>query len=300
MRILVTGGRGFIGSYFVSLALLRGHQIFDIDSMTYCSNSVLPHDKHVSYQHIKNDITNITHLPFCDVLVNFAAETHVDNSITCSESFVKTNILGVHNLLELIRGKVYERPLFVQISTDEVYGDIVNGNFVETDTLNPSNPYSATKAAAEHLIISYSRTYGIDYLITRSSNNYGSRQYEEKLIAKALSCLNENRKIPLHGDGSYLRDWLYVNDNASAILALIENGIKNETFNISGGLHLNNNQVIEQVCSWRGIIDWKSHVSYTENRIGQDLRYSISCDKLRKYGVSIPERAALLNFLDQT
>lgn len=296
MRMVVTGGRGFIGSHFVELALRNGHTIIDIDKMTYCSNKTLPWDKYEKYTHIKEDIAEIKHIPFCDIIVNFAAETHVDNSITCCGEFVKTNIQGVHNILELLRGKVYERPMFVQISTDEVYGDTLSGDFKENDTLKPSNPYSATKASAEHLVTSYHRTYGIDYLITRSSNNYGPRQYEEKLISKSVSCLAENRKIPLHGDGSYIRDWIYVKDNAKAILDLIESGIKNEVFNIAGGLQLNNNQVVEEVCRWLNTKDWKSHVTYTENRLGQDLRYSINCEKIEKFGIFIPRRDSLIDY----
>jgi dTDP-glucose 4,6-dehydratase len=299
MRILTTGGRGFIGSHFVDLALEKGHYIFDIDIMTYCANISLPCDNNPRYAHVKDDITTIKHIPFCDVIVNFAAETHVDNSITYSGEFVKTNFNGVHNLLELIRGKVYERPLYVQISTDEVYGDVTKGDFIEIDQLKPSNPYSATKAAAEHLVTSYARTYGIDYLITRSSNNYGPRQYEEKLIAKAISCLTENRKIPLHGDGSYVRDWIYVKDNAKAILDLIELGFKNDTFNISGGLHLSNNEVIQQISNWFEKDDWLNHVEYTENRLGQDLRYSISSAKIKNAGIKIQERHKLFNFLGE-
>ena len=202
MRMVVTGGRGFIGSHFVELALSRGHHVIDIDVETYCANQSLPFDLNPHYRHIKADIVMLDHLPPCDVVVNFAAETHVDNSITYSEKFVQTNINGVHRLLELIRHKVYERPTFVQISTDEVYGDRRTGEFFESDSLTPSNPYSATKAAAEHLVTSYARTYGLNYLITRSSNNYGPRQYDEKLIAKIISCIRENRKIPIHGDGS--------------------------------------------------------------------------------------------------
>ena len=300
MRFLVTGGRGFIGSHFVELALKSGHHVNDIDCLTYCSNKNLPFDNHPRYKHINENINDIKHLPFCDVVINFAAETHVDNSITSCTDFVKTNLLGVHNLLELIRGKVYERPLFVQISTDEVYGDRLQGEFSEIDPLTPSNPYSATKAGAEHLVTSYARTYGIEYLITRSSNNYGPRQYEEKLISKAISCIKEGRKVPLHGDGSYMRDWIYVIDNAKAILDVIESGVKNETYNISGGLHLSNNQVIQEVCSWFGHKSWSDHVTYTENRLGQDLRYSISDRKIRELGVEVPIRRKLFNFLELT
>lgn len=300
MRIVVTGGRGFIGSHFVELALEEGFSVVDIDVMTYCSNNSLPFDSNPRYKHIKEDISTIKHIPHCDIIVNFAAETHVDNSITYSNDFARTNFNGVHNLLELVRGKVYERPLFFQISTDEVYGDILDGEFKESDKLQPSNPYSATKAAAEHLIMSYHRTYGIDYLITRSSNNYGPRQYEEKLISKSISCLNDNRKIPLHGDGTYQRDWIYVKDNARAILELIKMKVKNETFNISGGLHLSNNEVVQQVCSWFNGDDWKDHVTYTENRLGQDIRYSISSEKIKQFGIEIPARSSLFNFLGET
>jgi dTDP-glucose 4,6-dehydratase len=299
VKFVVTGGRGFIGSHFVDLALKNGHTIIDIDKMTYCSNKTLPWDNHEKYTHVKEDIADIKHIPFCDVVVNFAAETHVDNSITYCGEFVKTNINGVYNILELLRGKVYERPLFVQISTDEVYGDTLHGSFCEDDVLNPSNPYSATKSAAEHLVTAYHRTYGIDYLITRSSNNYGPRQYEEKLIAKTISCVKEERKIPLHGDGSYIRDWIYVKDNAKAILDLIECGVKNETFNIAGGLQLDNNQVVEQICQWFEMKDWKSQIVYTENRLGQDLRYSINCEKIRKSGITIPKRNKLVDFREQ-
>jgi dTDP-glucose 4,6-dehydratase len=296
--MVVTGGRGFIGSHFVEQALSSGHEIIDIDCMTYCASKNLPFDNHPKYKHHNQNIVDIRHLPFCDVVVNFAAETHVDNSITYSSNFVRSNIVGVHNLLDLIRGKVYERPKFVQISTDEVYGDRLQEEFKEEDLLTPSNPYSATKAAAEHLVTSYARTYGIQYLITRSSNNYGPRQYEEKLIAKSIDCLSNGRKIPLHGDGTYMRDWVYVVDNARAVLSLVESDIVNETFNISGGLHMSNRQVVERVCEWFGHKDWESHVVYTENRLGQDLRYSISTEKLNRFGVVLPKRQSLLNFLE--
>lgn len=300
MKMVVTGGRGFIGSHFVDLALKNGHTIVDIDCLTYCANKTLPWDNNPRYSHLKENIADIKHLPFCDVVVNFAAETHVDNSITYSFEFAKTNFNGVHNILDLIRGKVYERPFICQVSTDEVYGDISEGDFSETSPLRPSNPYSATKAAAEHLITSYSRTYGIDYLITRSSNNYGPRQYEEKLIAKTISCIKENRKIPLHGDGSYLRDWIYVEDNAQKILDLVESGVRNEIFNISGELHLNNRQVVQQVCEWFGVDNWQDHVIYTENRLGQDVRYSISNSKLKQFGFNIPKRNKLFNFINES
>jgi len=279
MKILVTGGRGFIGSHFVEMALEKGHTIIDYDKMGYASNRHLPWDNHERYSFEKVDISEVEHIPACDIIVNFAAESHVDNSIKSSEVFVKSNILGVYNLLELVKGKPsYDRPLFFHISTDEVYGDTLDGSFTEKDILKPSNPYSATKASAEMLVLSYARTYGIEYMITRSSNNYGERQFEEKLIPKCISSIQSGKSIPIHGDGSYVRDWTYVKDNVSAIFALIESGCKNDIFNIAAENHMTNLQVAEQVIDWFG----EGKYEFVENRWGQDLRYSVSSAKLRE------------------
>lgn len=284
MKIVTTGGRGFIGSHFIELCLDRGYSVIDIDYMGYCSNKKLPFDEHENYEHAKQDICTIQHIPSCDVVVNFAAETHVDNSINDTMPFVRSNILGVHNLLEIIRGKnSYERPLFVQISTDEVYGDLLFGEFTEKDTLKPSNPYSATKVAAEALVLAYHRTYGIDYLITRSSNNYGERQYEEKLIPKTIKCIQEGKKIPIHGDGSYVRDWIYVKDNAEAILTLIEKQIKNDTYNIGSGNRIQNIDVVKEILSWYDA-DPLTYIQFVPNRWGQDLRYALNTNKINSIG----------------
>lgn len=284
MKVVVTGGRGFIGSHFVEEALKLDWKIIDIDKMTYASNEKLPWDNNPNYTLIKQDIAEIDHLPTCDILINFAAESHVDNSIKSSDVFVKSNIIGVHNLLELVRGKSeYERPLFFHISTDEVYGDIKDGKFKETDRLKPSNPYSATKAAAEMLILSYSRTYNFEYLITRSSNNYGERQYEEKLIPKCIQCINEDKKIPIHGDGTYIRDWTYVKDNVSAIIYLINKKIKNDIFNIGSENYLTNLEVAKCVLDWYNKSE-NDYIKFVENRWGQDIKYSIDCSKLKQLG----------------
>lgn len=283
MKLLVTGGRGFIGSHFVEEALTRGHTIIDVDKMTYAANKTLPWDSHENYTLIQEDIAEISHLPACDVIINFAAESHVDNSIRETDPFIKSNILGVHNLLELVRGKMsYNRPLFFHISTDEVYGDTLNGEFVESDKLTPSNPYAATKAAAEMLVLSYSRTYGIDYIISRSANNYGERQYEEKLIPKSISCIQSDKKIPIHGDGTYIRDWTYVKDNVSALFYILENGEKNEIYNVSAENHMQNLEVVDTVLNWFG--KDRDLLEFVPNRWGQDLRYSISSNKLRALG----------------
>ena len=295
MKLIVTGGRGFIGSHFIELAIANGDYIFDYDYMSYCSNYSLPFDNHENYKHIKEDICNITHLPTCDVLVNFAAETHVDNSIRDTNPFLKNNVVGVHNLLEIIRSKPkYERPLFVQISTDEVYGDRPNGEFQETDKLTPSNPYSASKAAAEMFVLGYYRTYGIDYLFTRSSNNYGQRQYSEKLIPKIIECINENKKIPLHGDGSYVRDWIYVKDNVDAIYHLIHSGAKNDVFNIGANNHMTNLEVALDLLNYFG--KGKEAIQFIENRWGQDLRYSLNIDKINKFGWTAKQKKGILKW----
>lgn len=296
-KILVTGGRGFIGSHFVEKCLEQNHKVIDIDSMTYASNKQLPWDNHPNYKLIEEDIASIKHLPPCDVIVNFAAESHVDNSIESPKIFFESNIRGVFNLLELIRGKIYDRPLFFHISTDEVYGDIRDYWFTENDKLSPGNPYSATKASAEMLVLSYSKTYNINYIITRSSNNYGPRQYCEKLIPKIIESIQNNKKIPLHGDGSYIRDWIYVKDNIEAIYYILNNSNLDQIYNISANNHFTNLEVVKQVCSWFDIKDYDKCIEFVTNRIGQDIRYSISNDKLSNLGWTPKYNKGLYNFL---
>tara|TARA_R110002020_G_scaffold366278_1_gene578366 strand:- start:5054 stop:5965 length:912 start_codon:yes stop_codon:yes gene_type:complete len=280
MKVTVTGGRGFIGSHFVEAALSANWRVYDIDKMGYASHTRLPWDNHANYSLTQGNIAKIKHIPLCDILINFAAESHVDNSITNCSPFIESNVNGVHNLLELVRIKPkYKRPLFFHISTDEVYGDIDEGSFKETDKLSPSNPYSATKACSEMLINSYHRTYGIDYVMTRSGNNYGARQYEEKLIAKCISCLKDDEKIPVHGDGSYIRDWTYVKDNVDGILSIINKGIKNECFNIAANNHIKNIDVVKAVIKKFGS-DPDKYIEFVEDRWGQDVRYSVNTDKV--------------------
>ena len=296
-KFLVTGGRGFIGSHFVERVLNDGHRVIDIDKMTYCSNKSLPWDDNENYKLIKKDINDLTHLPESDFLVNFAAESHVDNSINSPLIFSHSNYNGAQNLLELVRSRIYNRPLFVQVSTDEVYGDIREAFSREEDSLVPSNPYSASKAAAEMLVLAYNKTFDIDYLITRSSNNYGPRQYEEKLVPKIINCLQDQRKIPIHGDGSYIRDWIYVKDNANAIYHLIMNHYKNDTFNVSVKNHMTNLEVVEEICKWFGLEDVESHVEFVPNRLGQDLRYYIENEKLLSTGWEIEYPHKMYNFI---
>lgn len=294
MKFLVTGGRGFIGSHFVEKCLEQGHKVIDVDSVTYAANENLPWDNYQNYKHIKEDICSLNHLPAVDILVNFAAESHVDNSIIQPNIFVQTNVLGTQNLLNLVRGKTYNRPLFVHISTDEVYGDILDGCFDENSKLSPSNPYSASKAAAEMLVTSYSRTYEIEYQICRSSNNYGLRQYPEKLIPKIIECLNDDKSVPIHGDGSYVRDWTYVKDNVDGIYKVCFSKEKNQIWNISSNNCLTNLEVLQIVSKW---LDKEPQINFINNRHGQDVRYSISSEKIiNKLGWS-PNYKSLHNFL---
>jgi len=296
---LITGGRGFIGSYFVDLCLQNGHKVIDVDKMTYASNKTLPWDNEENYTLIKEDIKDLKHLPLCDIIVNFAAESHVDNAIESPDIFVETNVKGTLNLLNLLRGKPYDRPLFVHVSTDEVYGDYdseILGR-TEEDVLAPSNPYAASKAGADMLVFAWGRTYGINYQITRSSNNYGPRQYPEKLIPRIIKALKEGTSIPLHGNGLYYRDWLYVVDNVSAIYKTCFAEELNNVWNISAYHHLSNIDVVKEVCEWFGKEDYRSCINFIENRLGQDLRYKISSEKIRnKLGWRPSKEGILFNF----
>ena len=277
-NFIVTGGCGFIGSHFIKLILSKGYTVLNIDKMTYVSWDNLSFENHKNYDFWKQDICDISNIPKSDYLVNFAAESFVDNSIENSEIFFRSNVQGVHNLLEHIRMKAkFDRPVFVQISTDEVYGDTIDGKFNERDILRPSNPYSATKAAAEKFLIAYNRTYGIDYITTRCSNNYGTHQYPEKLIPKTIESALNNRKMTIHGDGSYIRSWIHVKDHCEAIFSLIENNCYNEIFNICSGIEYSNLEIVNMVYESMGI---EPNLQFVENRWGQDVRYAISTEKI--------------------
>ncbi len=283
-RIMVTGGLGFIGSYFVQLALDSGYHVFNVDKKTYAARNDLQFEKNVDYEWLNEDICTMSHLPTnIEWIVNFAAETHVDNSILANDVFFQTNVKGVYNLLELIRLKDHgDRPKFLQISTDEVYGDILEGVKIEDDRLKPSNPYAATKSAAEQLLYAWGRTYGIEYIICRSSNNYGFGQHEEKLIPRTIELTLQNKKMTVHGSGSYCREWTYTEDNCEGILLAIEKGKIGEIYNISSGEMETNLEIIKKILSLMGKSE--DHLEFVENRVGQDIRYSVDSSKMRKLG----------------
>lgn len=287
--VYVTGCLGFIGSYVTRLCLQRGWYVKGVDKITYAANKNLLDEfntyKNFSFVHC--DINDLKFLYDCDYIINTAAETHVGNSIANSDDFIHSNINGVHNLLELIRnyrqetGKV---PTLLHFSTDEVYGDISEGSHTETDLLKPSNPYSATKAAADMLIIAWARTHDVPYVIVRPTNNYGIGQYVEKLIPKTCKYLRLGRKIPLHNNGTPIRNWLHAEDTASAVITIIESEIKNEIFNICGGFEQTNLETVIQILNCYGVKDIKSYLDLSCNRKGQDVRYALNDSKLRNLG----------------
>jgi dTDP-glucose 4,6-dehydratase len=287
--VYITGCLGFIGSYITRECLLRGWYVKGVDKMTYASNKDLlkEFNEYSNFSFVQCDINDLKFLYECDYIINTAAETHVGNSITNSEEFVRSNIDGVHNLLELIknyRQETNKKPTLLHFSTDEVYGDIIEGEHIETDILKPSNPYSATKAAADMLILAWARTYNIPYIIVRPTNNYGIGQYVEKLIPKACKYLNLNKKMPLHNNGSPIRNWLHAKDTANAILTIIDAGVKNEIYNICGGYEQSNLETFKKIISCYDINDIENYIDTSYNREGQDLRYALNDDKLRNLG----------------
>lgn len=292
--VYVTGCLGFIGSHVTRACLNKGWYVQGVDSMTYAANydnleEFLTYD---NFSWLREDINDLKFLYECDYVINTAAETHVGNSIANSDEFIHSNINGVHNLLELIKNYRQEsskKPIFLHFSTDEVYGDIVEGAHTETDLLKPSNPYSATKAAADMLVLAWARTYNLPYLIVRPTNNYGEGQYVEKLIPKACKYLKLGKQIPLHNDGTPIRTWLHAEDTAKAIVAIIESGVENEIYNISGGFEQSNLETVKKVI--REYVDksmteenTKLFLDLSYSRAGQDVRYALDDSKLRALG----------------
>ena len=299
--VYVTGCLGFIGSYVTRECLNRGWYVRGIDKITYAANANLLNEfsKNKRFIFENKDINDIEFLYDCDYIINTAAETHVGNSIVRSDDFVKSNINGVHNLLELLRNYRLENnkiPTLIHFSTDEVYGDIDSGMHYETDILKPSNPYSSTKAAADMLVQAWHRTYNIPYVIVRPTNNYGIGQYTEKLIPKACKYLNIGRKIPLHNNGTPVRNWLHAQDTANAVMTIIDANVKNEIFNICGGLEKTNLDVIQKIVNLHCNKDTnlENYVDFTVSRPGQDIRYALNDDKLRQLGWS-----PIMNFDDE-
>jgi len=287
--VYITGCLGFIGSYVTRECLKKGWYVRGVDKCTYASNIKLLEEfkLHPNFTFEQIDINDIEFLYECDYIINVAAETHVGNSIVRNDDFLHSNVTGVHHLLELIRnyrieGK--ELPTFLHFSTDEVYGDILEGAHTETDLLKPSNPYSATKAAADMLILAWARTYNIPYVIVRPTNNYGIGQYVEKLIPKACKYLDIGKTIPLHNMGTPVRNWLHAEDTARAVGVIIDSNVKNEIYNICGGFEQDNLTTIKKIIKLYNGDDYKKYVDFSISRPGQDLRYALDDTKLQSLG----------------
>jgi len=286
MILLVCGGAGFIGSAFIRNYIKNNpnSKIINLDVLTIGSNleNLKEIKNHPNYSFIKDDIRNESKIDSIvkevDVVVNFAAESHVDRSIANPKPFLETNILGTYSILEAIRKHDKQ---FIHVSTDEIYGDAQGKtSFTEYSQINPSNPYAATKAAADHLVASYHRTYGINCITTRCTNNFGSHQFPEKLVPKTIIRTIKNLKIPLYGDGTQIRSWIYVNDHVNAIESLISSGQPGQVYNITAYEEITNKRIVEKILN---ILEKPySMIEYVGDRPGHDKRYSINCSKIEK------------------
>ncbi len=294
MRYLVTGGAGFIGSHYVR-SLLDGSlptevsSVLVLDKLTYAGNlanlSSVADDPR--YAFVQGDICDGALLdevvPDHDVVINFAAETHVDRSISGPQDFVVTNVVGAQSLLDACRR--HGTPRVIHIGTDEVYGSIEHGSWTEDSPLEPNSPYAASKAAGELLVRAYHRTYGLNVSSTRCSNNYGPYQYPEKVILLFVTNLIDGLKVPLYGDGLNVRDWLHVDDHVRGIQTVVERGDAGAAYNIGGGVELTNRDLTERILAHMGR-EWQTAVEQVPDRLGHDRRYSVDDSRLRALGYS--------------
>ena len=288
MKIIVTGGCGFIGSNFIREILKKNDlKVMNIDSLTYAGNmdNVLDISSHKNYDFVKADISNKSAIEKVfnnfkpDIVINFAAETHVDRSISNPQIFVETNIIGTQNLIDLSMD--FEISKFIQISTDEVYGDLDydDSPFTEKTRIKPSSPYSASKASADMLVLAAHRTFGFPGIITRCSNNYGPFQYPEKLIPVVISCCLNNKKIPVYGEGKNIRDWINVLDHCSGIMKTIDKGEPGEVYNFGSDNEIENIKIIKKIMN---ILEAPvSLIEHVKDRPGHDFRYAINSEKAR-------------------
>ena len=289
MRLLVTGAAGFIGSNFVRMFASGRFKdcssVLVLDKLTYSGTraNLTQAEKLSNYGFIEGDICDASLvsglLDEVDAVVNFAAESHVDRSISDSTDFVQTNIVGVQVLLDSIKA-IGRNIRFLQVSTDEVYGSIEEGSWTEKWPLQPNSPYSASKASGELLARSYNRTHGIDVLITRCSNNYGTHHFPEKLIPLFITNLIEGKKVPVYGTGENVRDWLHVDDHCRGIYSVLMNGRSGEVYNIGGGRELTNNEITSLILDAMGADE--SSIEFVEDRKGHDLRYSVDWTKINR------------------
>ncbi len=288
-KYLVTGAAGFIGSNFVDY-LYQHHQGIEVvvlDKMTYSANpqNIERFRKYPGFSFIQGDICDPVIVKMAmrgvHVVVNFAAEAAVDRSIDDPDSFLKTDVLGVFTLLQEARNQ-QQLKRFIQISTDEVYGQILEGSFTETSELQPRNPYAASKLGGDRLAYSFYVTYGLPVIVTRASNNYGPQAYVEKVIPLFITNLIDGKQVPVYGEGKQIRDWLFVEDHCSGIDLLIEQGVNGEVYNIGGEQELTNMELTDQLL--KVMRKNRSSIKFVQDRPGHDFRYSLDCSKLKKLG----------------
>ncbi len=292
-KIIVTGGLGFIGSNLIELLIKKNYKVLNIDKVTYSSNfyNIKEFKNSKNYKFIKCDIKDkkikkilFKYRPNC--IFNLAAETHVDRSIDSPKNFIDSNIVGVFNLLENFKdySKKYKSRL-IHISTDEVYGDVLNGRSSENYPYQPSSPYAASKAASDHLVSSYVRTYKIPAIVTNCSNNYGPKQHPEKLIPKLIYNILNNESLPIYGKGKNSREWIYVKDHCEALIRIFQKGQIGEFYNIGSNKNLNNLEVCKKLLSVSKKvikIGKKVKINFVKDRPGHDIRYALNSNKIKK------------------
>jgi dTDP-glucose 4,6-dehydratase len=299
MRYLVTGGAGFIGSNFIRFLFNKygdDAAVVNLDKLTYAGirENLAEYEGRKNYRFVQGDIARPEDVAEAykgvdgsgvDVVVNFAAETHVDRSIMEAGTFIETDVHGVLVLLEEAKKLAPELKRFVQISTDEVYGSIESGSFTENDPLNPRNPYAASKAGGDRMAYAYAQTFGMPVIVTRASNNYGPYQYPEKLIPLFVTNAIDDQPLPLYGDGQNVRDWLFVEDHCAAIDFLIEHGTNSEVYNIGGGNERENREITQRILQLTGKPE--SLIKRVADRVGHDRRYSVDTSKLESLGFTM-------------
>ncbi len=294
-KIIVTGGLGFIGSNLIKMLIKKNYFVVNVDKISYASNFYNTRDfsSKKNYKFFKLDINN--RLKFIKILnkykpiaiFNLAAETHVDRSIDGPAEFIKSNIVGVFNLLETFRefSKKNKRTKLIHISTDEVYGDVLKGRSKETDPYKPSSPYAASKASSDHLVYSYVRTYKLNAMITNCSNNYGPNQHPEKLIPKLIYNIINNKALPLYGKGKNSREWIFVDDHCEALLKVLKNGSKGEFYNIGSNINISNLDIAKlliNIAKKQIQIGKNVKIKFVKDRPGHDIRYALDSKKIKK------------------
>ena len=294
-KVLVTGGLGFIGSNLIKLLISKNYLVINLDKVSYASNlyNVKEFHKSKKYKFIKadlnnkNKILNVLNKYKPNIIFNLAAETHVDRSIDGPESFIKSNILGVFNLLQSFRKYILtnKKCKLIHISTDEVYGDVLFGRSNEDDAYKPSSPYAASKASSDHLVSSYIRTFNIPAIITNCSNNYGPRQHPEKLIPKLIYNILNNKSLPIYGKGLNSREWIYVDDHCEALIKVSKKGKIGNFYNIGSNLNLNNLKITKsliKIANKKLKIGKDVKIKFVKDRPGHDLRYALNSSKIIK------------------